>query len=147
MNESSQPRFRLDRADIVRANRLAREAPSIDGYISWCSELIDDERLSLTDWLFRFGAEYNDGSRWLDVVAAADLSGDSLVATFVWSLHADTWAKVHTELLPWMANLDRQHRDELLRLASAFFALNERERYDLCMTNGGCTHWWHQPDS
>jgi len=142
-HEEPCPCFRLDRDETIRANLLARHAPSIDGFLEWHAELNTRDRHALTDWLFRFGTEYNDGSRWDDVLDAAGLAPDSEVATYIWSLRNDKWDGLFTKLFPWLPSLNAAHQLDAFRLAAAFFAINESERYELCRANSGCSHWWH----
>jgi hypothetical protein len=114
---------------MTRANLLAREAPNIAGYLEWRRELDLRDQHALTDWLFRAGAEYNDGSRWSDVLEAAGLSPSSDVAAYIWSLRDSRWAGLHTGIFPWLPSLDSDGQLDAFRLAAAFFAINELERY------------------
>jgi len=142
-HEEPYPCFRLTRDEMIRANLLARDAPLIDGFLLWHAELSARDQLALTDWLFRFGAEYNDGSQWAEALYAAELSTNSKVAIDIWALRHDKWCGLSSKLFPWLPSLDKSDQLVAFRLAAAFFAINENERYRLCMRNGGCTHWWH----
>ncbi|EMI17913.1 hypothetical protein RMSM_05165 [Rhodopirellula maiorica SM1] len=143
LHEEPYPCFRLDRDETIRANLLARDATFIDGFLEWRAELVLRDQLALTDWLFRFGTEYNDGSRWADVLGAAALGAGSEVATYIWSLRNDKWCGLGTKLFPWLPSLNAARQLDAFRLAAAFFAINECERYELCRAHGGCSHWWH----
>ena len=142
-HEEPYPCFRLTRDETIRANLLARNAPSIAGFLAWHAELTTRDQHALTDWLFRFGAEYNDGSRWADVLDAAEIAPDSAVANYIWELRHDKWFGLSTKLFPWLPSLDTSDQLAAFRLAASFFAINESERYRICMRNGGCSHWWH----
>lgn len=143
LHERPYPCFRLQRDEMVRANLLAREAPNIDGYLQWRGELELRDQHALTDWLFRFGAEYNDGSRWSEVLEAAGLSASSRVASYIWSLRDSQWSGLHRDIFPWLSSLDADGQLAAFRLAAAFFAINEFERYEICIAAGSCSHWWH----
>lgn len=143
------PVFRLDAAEYRRMNLLARRAPELSGYEAWFGELSELDRRALTCHLLRFGCEYNDASRWSEVAAGAGLALEDPIVEHLGAFRPSPdsphwWSFKDTELFPWLEALDAERRLDAFRFAACFFGLNERERYEGCRAQGGCSHPWHQ---
>ena len=150
IDSDGNERFRFDFEDMVRMNRNAHLMDLAD-FENWYEQLPRHLHSGYIEMLFRYGSEYNSGSRWCQVLELAGIAPDDPLHHRLAELSAQ-YGEVGTGL--WMERNSRQiariaceademERNRLAKLAAAYFCVNEKERFDMCQRGYQCTHWWH----